>query len=151
MARWLPFLQFIVMMQSDMRMKNIYDDMHESYGLDHTTVGNFKILHFDCLKRYVEEVGGVDIGGKGAMTAADETTMSKDIPTSGKPNGFKPKQRGKFSRRNPRLQKSLPGRTLWKGHNEISTAALKRKNEMMERPAALKRPAAHKKPAATRY
>ena len=119
-------------MTADVRMKNIYDDLEKAYGLGHKTVDRFKALHLDTLKQYVEEVDGADIGGMGIMIAADETTISKDIPTSTKPKGFKPKPRGKFSRRNPLLVKVLPGRTVWR------------------RPSTLKRPAAFKRPAASK-
>ena len=119
-------------MTADVRMKNIYDDLEKAYGLGHKTVDRFKALHLDTLKQYVEEVDGADIGGMGIMIAADETTISKDIPTNTKPKGFKPKPRGKFSRRNLLLVRVLPGRTVWR------------------RPSTLRRPAAFKRPAASK-
>ena len=144
---WFPFLQMIIMMKEDTRMKVIYKDLEQAYGLHQTTVDDMKALHLDTLKKYIDEVDGAYIGAKSAIIVCDETAVSKDIPTSGKPKGFKPKARGPLSRRNPFLKKVLPARTIWK---KMPTAVLKKPAAVMKRPATvLKKPAALIKRPAT--
>ena len=103
------------MMSWDYRMKNIYQEMKEGYGIDQKTVDVWKSKYQGTLRRYVEEVDGMKVGDIAEIVAVDETPLSRDDSKIFKTNDTMTKGRRIGShKKNPLLKRILPSRTIWK-------------------------------------
>ena len=121
------FLHFVVCMKSDMRMSKVEAALKDIHGIgSYNTLRQWYILYTDTLRKYLEEVDGMKLGGPDQVVVVDETfaRAKRVVHKKGTPGR-------KGSRRGGHIETKLPGRTIWK-----RPAA-----NIMKRPSCLKRPA----------
>ena len=127
-------------MKEDYRIAKIYQELYDRNGIiTHTAVDRWKVLYWDSLKAFVEEVDKMQIGGNSGrrqeLVAVDESAVGKDYTKVNKPGFMKNKRPRRPN--NHLLQKVKPGRTTWKKPAaKVSNYNKRRSATLRKRPSA---------------
>ncbi len=71
------FVNFVTMLKSDYRFKNIFTETKDGYGASARTVERWKVRCQESLYNYLVYVDGLQVGGKDELAVVDETAAAK--------------------------------------------------------------------------
>ena len=113
-SNWAAFLQFTNFLRLGERWRIITQEMRETYDIQRKqTLTDWRRLIQVSFKKYLEDNGGMIIGGRNVVTVIDETNLGAQKGICKGPQKPSTLSRKASDIKN-RIAKRLPARTIWK-------------------------------------